>query len=76
MSMRYSQVVLTIFLYIGTITSMEDGVVSAEATASDNKIYNLEIPALLLPCKPVKGDMFYFVYERDVVEIRCGEPPL
>ena len=74
--MRYSQVALIIFLYIGTITSMEGGIVTAETTASDNKIYNLEIPVLLLPCKPVKGDMFYFVYEQDMVEIRCGEPPL
>ena len=74
--MKYLQVALATVLYIGTVDSVDSGIVSAEITASDNEIRWLQIPTVLFPCKLKEADVFYFVYVGDVIEIRCGEPPI
>jgi hypothetical protein len=74
--MRYLQVALTTILWIGTIDLINGEIASVEVTASDNEVHRFEIPTPIFPCKVQEGDMFYFVYHEDVIEIRCGEPPV
>jgi hypothetical protein len=73
--MKYLQTALAVVLYIGTVDSVDNGVAQVEVSASDNKIHQLNIPVLLIPCDVEEQDVFYFLYSDGVVEIRCGEPP-
>ena len=74
--MKYLQVVLATILYIGTVDSIDNELASTEITASDNQVHRLQIPTLMFPCELKEADMFYFVYVEDIIEIRCGEPPV
>ena len=74
--LKYLNSILALVLFIGTVESVENQVAHVSVTASDNKIHQLDIPILLLPCKIDAQDMFYFLYVDDTIEIRCGEPPV
>ena len=74
--MKCLQTALAVVLYIGTVDSIDNGIVQAEVTASDNKTHQLNIPTLLFPCEVEEQDMFYFIYTAETIEIRCGEPPV
>lgn len=69
------QLCLTTILYIGVIDLIEDDIVSAHVTASDNEVRELILTTYMFPCEIDEGDMFYFSYSNGVTEIRCGEPP-
>jgi hypothetical protein len=73
---KYLQVALATTLYIGTVDLINGGVASVEVTASDNKMHQFEMPVLMFPCEIKEQDMFYFAYVNEVIEIRCGEPPI
>ncbi len=74
--MNYLQTALVSVLCIGTIDSIDNGVVHVEITSTNNEIRRFDIPALLLPCEVSEQDVFYFLYVDGVVEVRCGEPPV
>ena len=74
--MRYIQTILAVVLYIGTVDSIDSEMASVEVTVGDEKTHQFEMPTLVFPCKIREGDVFYFLYENDVTEIRCGEPPI
>ena len=73
---NYNNLIAATLLYIGTVDSVSEGIASVEITASDNKVQHFELPAQMFPCKIAEQDMFYFVYYNELVEIRCGEPPI
>ena len=74
--MNYLQTALVSVLCIGTIDSIDNGVVHVETTSTNNEIRRFDIPALLLPCEVSEQDVFYFLYVGGVVEVHCGEPPV
>jgi|TARA_B100001094_G_C18167828_1_gene793216 hypothetical protein len=72
----FGNLIAIVILYIGTVDSIDAGFASVEVTASDNKIREFKMPTQMFPCDISEQDMFYLVYDKDLVEIRCGEPPV
>ena len=69
----WTGIIVTV-LYIGTVDRIEDDIVMAQITASDNEVRELILSTHMFPCEIEEGGMFYFSYADGVTEIRCGEP--
>ena len=65
---------LAMFLTIGTVDSIQQGIATSEILTDDSSVIMVYLPTAIFPCKISEGDMFYFEYVDGVTEIRCGEP--
>jgi hypothetical protein len=63
-------------LLIGVVDQVYGNYVTAEVTTTEGIIEYIQMHKDMIPCAVAEGDMFYFEKENEVVEIRCGEPPV
>lgn len=73
--MKFINVLACLFL-IGVVDQIHEGNVHAELTNTAGDVKSIDLPLWMFPCEISEGGMFYFTKQADVLELRCGEPPI
>jgi len=68
--------IVQVALLIGVVDQVHGNYLTAEVSTSEGTIEHIQMHKDMIPCRIEEGSMFYFERENDVVEIRCGEPPV
>ena len=74
---KFLEIIFPIFL-IGSVDLIDGNYAEVEITEYvDGKHETIRrvIPLEMFPCDIKEGNLFYFLYNDGVTEIRCGEPP-
>ena len=68
--------IMQIALLIGVVDQIHGDYLTAEVSTTKGTIEYIQMHKDMIPCAVAEGSMFYFEKENEVVEIRCGEPPV
>jgi hypothetical protein len=68
--------IIQLVLLIGVVDQINGNFLITEVSTTEGAVEYLQIHKDMIPCAVAEGDMFYFKKVNDVIEIRCGEPPV